>query len=44
MSVPTLPEVATEGDGEAEAMAMAEDAIRAVLTYRRDNRIAILGD
>ena len=36
VSVPALPEVVTEGDSEAEAMAMAEDAIRAVLAYRRD--------
>lgn len=27
VSVPALPEVVTEGDTEAEAMAMAEDAI-----------------
>jgi antitoxin HicB len=29
--VPALPEVVTEGDTEAEALAMAEDAIRLVL-------------
>jgi len=37
--VPALPEVVTEGDTEAEALAMAEEAIRMVLAYRRDNRI-----
>lgn len=30
-TVPALPEVVTEGDTEAEALAMAEDAIRLVL-------------
>jgi antitoxin HicB len=44
VSVPALPEVVTEGDSEAEAMAMAEEAIRAVLAYRRDHGISILGD
>ena len=42
--VPALPEVVTEGDDEAEAMANAEEAIRAVLAYRRDNGIAIPAD
>ncbi len=37
--VPALPEVVTEGDTEAEALAMAEETIRMVLAYRRDNRI-----
>ena len=44
VSVPALPEVVTEGDSEAEAMAMAEEAIRAVLAYRRDHGIPIPGD
>jgi antitoxin HicB len=44
VSVPALPEVVTEGDNEAEAMAMAEDAILAVLTYRRDHGIPIPSD
>jgi len=44
VSVPALPEVVTEGDSEAEAMAMAEDAIRLVLAYRRDHGIPIPGD
>jgi antitoxin HicB len=42
--VPALPEIVAEGDSEAEAMAMAEDAIRAVLAYRRDHGIPIPGD
>jgi antitoxin HicB len=44
VSVPALPEVVTEGDSEAEALAMAEDAIRLVLAYRRDHGIPIPGD
>lgn len=42
--VPALPEVVTEGDSEAEALASAEEAIRAVLAYRRDHGIAIPSD
>lgn len=42
--VPALPEVVTEGDDEREALANAEEAIRAVLAYRRDNGIAIPAD
>lgn len=34
--VPALPEAVTEGDTEQEALANAEEAIRAVLAYRRD--------
>jgi antitoxin HicB len=30
----------TEGDTEEEALANAEEAIRAVLAYRRDNGLA----
>jgi predicted RNase H-like HicB family nuclease len=41
VSVPALPEIATEGDTEAEALAMATDAIRLVLDYRKDNAMAI---
>jgi antitoxin HicB len=41
VSVPALPEVVTEGDTEAEALAMAEDAIRLVLAYRRDHGTSI---
>jgi antitoxin HicB len=42
--VPALPEVVTEGDSEPEAIANAEEAIRAVLAYRRDHGIAIPAD
>lgn len=41
---PALPEVVTEGDTEEEALANAEEAIRAVLDYRREHGIAIPGD
>jgi antitoxin HicB len=44
VSVPALPEVVTEGESEAEAMAMAEEAIRAVLACRRDHGIPIPGN
>ncbi len=39
--VPALPEVVTEGDTEQEALANAEEPIRAVVAYRRGNGIAI---
>jgi antitoxin HicB len=42
--VPALPEVVTEGDTEQEALANAEEAIRAVLAYRRDQGLAIPAD
>lgn len=38
--VPALPEVVTEGDTEEEALRMAEEAIHAVLEYRRAHGIA----
>jgi antitoxin HicB len=44
VTVPALPEVVTEGDTEAEALAMAEEAIRAILDYRRDHGIPIPAD
>lgn len=44
VSVPALPEVVTEGDTESEALKMAEDAVRAVLEYRRDHGIPIPSD
>lgn len=44
VSVPALPEVVTEGDTEAEALANAEEAIRAILAYRRDNGLTIPAD
>lgn len=42
--VPALPEVVTEGDSESEAIANAKEAIRAVLTYRRDHGLVIPED
>jgi antitoxin HicB len=42
--VPALPEVVTEGDTEEEALANAREAIRAILSYRRDHGIAIPAD
>lgn len=42
--VPALPEVVTEGDTEREALANAEEAIRAALAYRRDNGLAVPSD
>jgi len=44
VSVPALPEVVTEGETEAEAMRMAEDAIKLVLAYRRDKGLPIPTD
>jgi len=38
--VPALPEVVTEGDTEQEALADAEEAIRAILEYRREQGMA----
>lgn len=42
--VPALPEVVSEGETEAEALSNAEEAIRAVLAYRRDHGLAIPSD
>jgi antitoxin HicB len=42
--VPALPEVVSEGDTEQEALANAEEAIRAVLEYRRDHGLLIPSD
>src|SRR5438552_18894684 len=42
--VPALPEVVTEGETEPEALANAEEAIRAVLSYRQDHGIRIPAD
>jgi antitoxin HicB len=42
--VPALPEVVTEGDDEKQALTNAEEAIRAILEYRRDNGIPIPDD
>jgi predicted RNase H-like HicB family nuclease len=38
------PKSCTEGDTEAEALANAEEAIRALLSYRQDHNIAIPSD
>lgn len=42
--VPALPEVVTEGDTEEEALVNAQEAIRAILAYRRDNGMTIPAD
>jgi antitoxin HicB len=42
--VPALPEVVTEGETEDEALANAEEAIRAVLDYRRERGLDIPSD
>ena len=42
--VPALPEVVTEGDTEEQALLNAEEAIRAVLAYRRAHGLAIPPD
>jgi antitoxin HicB len=42
--VPALPEVVTDGENEKQALANAQEAIRAILAYRRDNGIAIPAD
>ncbi|HEY1781320.1 MAG TPA: type II toxin-antitoxin system HicB family antitoxin [Roseiarcus sp.] len=42
--VPALPEVVTEGDTEGEALLAAEEAIRAVLAYRRAQGLSIPPD
>jgi antitoxin HicB len=41
VSVPALPEVVTEGESEAEALQMAQEAIRLVLDYRRDQGLPL---
>ncbi|HUA55556.1 MAG TPA: type II toxin-antitoxin system HicB family antitoxin [Candidatus Sulfotelmatobacter sp.] len=42
--VPALPEVVTEGDTEEEALAMARDAIRLSLDYRREQGLPAPAD
>lgn len=42
--VPALPEIVTEGETEDEALAMARDAIRLVLDYRREQGLSIPED
>jgi antitoxin HicB len=39
--VPALPEIVTEGETEAEALANAKEAIRVVLEYRRNYGLPI---
>jgi len=42
--VPALPEVVSEGDNEQEALANVEEAIRAVLDYRREQGMTLPSD
>jgi len=42
--VPALPEVVTEGDTERQALVNAEEAIRAVVDYRRAHGLTIPPD
>ena len=42
--VPALQEVVTEGDTERQALQNAEEAIRAVLDYRRAHGLALPPD
>jgi antitoxin HicB len=42
--VPALPEVVTEGETEEEALANAEEAVRAIVAYRLDHGIEIPSD
>jgi antitoxin HicB len=42
--VPALPEVVTEGDTEGQALSNVEEAIRAVLAYRRAQGLTIPPD
>ena len=44
VTVPSLPEIVTEAETEEEAMAMAADAIRLVVGYRRDHGMAVPDD
>ncbi|MBZ0148397.1 MAG: type II toxin-antitoxin system HicB family antitoxin [Pseudorhodoplanes sp.] len=42
--VPALPEVVSEGDSEQEALANVQEAIRAVIDYRREQGMALPSD
>jgi antitoxin HicB len=44
VTVPALPEVVTEGDTEAEALAMAKEAIALAIEHRRAVGIEIPAD
>ena len=39
--VPALAEVVTEGETEAEALANAREAVRAILEFRKDRQLPI---
>lgn len=42
--VPALPEVVTEGESRDEALANAQEAIQAILAFRRDRGLPIPAD
>ncbi len=42
--VPALPEVVTEGETEQEALANAQEAIQAILEFRRDRGLPFPAD
>ena len=42
--VPALPEVVTEGETEQDALANAEEAIRAIVSYRQEHGVSIPSD
>jgi antitoxin HicB len=42
--VPALPEVVTEGETEQEALENVQEAIRAILAFRREQGLAIPAD
>ena len=44
VTVPALPEVITEGDTRAEAVAMAKEAIELAIEHRRSKGIEIPAD
>lgn len=44
VTVPALPEIATQGETREEALAMARDAIELSLEYRRDEGLPIPDD
>ena len=42
--VPALPEVVTEGETETEALANAEEAIRAIIDFRQGRGLPVPAD
>jgi len=44
VTVPALPEIATQGEALEDALAMARDAIELSLAYRRDEGLPIPED